>query len=92
MSQSSTACRNSPTATSVPRPNGFHRHHQAVVDFCRTHGVQGYVTYSTIWVRTHGQADDLTTLLAREWDSVYPQPVIGVHPVYGADDDNADDE
>jgi hypothetical protein len=64
----------------------------AALAFCRQHNVAGSVSYGTIWVRTHGEADDLTTLLAREWDSVYPQPLIGVHPVYGVDSDNADSE
>lgn len=67
-------------------------HMEEMRAFCRRHNVPGRVSYSTIWVRTHGQADDLTTLLAREWDSVYPQPTVGLHPIYGVDSDNADDE
>lgn len=90
MSPSSTACLNSRMTLLIDYP--VTPRMEATLAFCRQHNVAGRVSYGTVWVRTHGQADDLTTLLAREWDSVYPQPVIGVHPVYGEDDDNADDE
>jgi hypothetical protein len=73
--------------TTIPE-SGSHRRKREIVAFCREHGVHGLVTYATIWVRTHGQADDLTTLLAREWDGVYPQPTVGVRPFYGADGDH----
>lgn len=54
-----------------------HRHH-AITEFCDQHGVRRPVTRHTIWARSHGEANDLTTLIAREWDSVYSPPQVGV--------------
>lgn len=50
-------------------------------------GIYRRVTDGTIWARSHAEADDLTTLLAREWTNSAPQPIVGIEVRYPHGDD-----
>jgi hypothetical protein len=39
----------------------------------------GHVKDGVIWVPDAERADYLTTLLARRWDEVVPQPTVGIY-------------
>lgn len=39
----------------------------------------GYVKSGVVWVPTATHADYLTTLMARKWDEVIPQPSVGIY-------------
>jgi hypothetical protein len=50
------------------------------------HGFSRRVTRGTIWARSGAEADDITTLLAREWTASAPQPVVGIDSYPHGDD------
>jgi hypothetical protein len=51
----------------------------AIREWCREQGVNPrMISSDTIWCGSHGEADDVTTLLARTWDGPQRQPTVGV--------------
>ena len=51
----------------------------AIRFWCQDNGVNPrMISSDTIWCGSHGEADDVTTMLARTWDSVFPQPTVGI--------------
>lgn len=48
----------------------------------------GHVKGGTVWVPTATHADYLTTLMARQWNEVIPQPTVGIYGEQEVDDDD----
>lgn len=51
----------------------------------------GHVKNGTVWVPTATHADYLTTLMARQWHEVIPQPTVGIYGAQEVDDDDLPD-
>jgi hypothetical protein len=69
-------------------PAALSAHETQIRTWLADHGIYRRVTAGTIWARSHAEANDLTTLLAREWANSTPQPVVGIDVKYlnGADE------
>jgi hypothetical protein len=48
-------------------------------------GISRRVTNGTIWAQSGGEANDITTLLAREWTNSAPPPVVGIEERHGVE-------
>lgn len=68
-------------------PAALSAHETQIKTWLAGHGIYRRVTAGTIWARSHAEANDLTTLLAREWTNSAPQPSVGTEGARPGGDD-----